>query len=39
MDAGFLIETKLTSDKHTKSQDGYVVTATKVVGGGQVVLH
>ena len=41
MDVGFLTETKLTSDKHTKSQDGYVVTATKVVGrtGGVALVH
>ena len=32
LDVGFLTETKLTSDKHTKSQDGYVVTATRVAG-------
>ena len=41
VDVGFLTETKLTSDKHTKSQDGYVVTATKVAGrtGGVALVH
>ena len=41
MDVGFLTETKLSTDKHTKSQDGYMVTAMKVAGrtGGVALVH